>query len=179
MKITTIGIDLAKTVFQVHGVDERGKTVLRKQLKRKVHSIINRHFWERSAYASKSMLRAMSPLRLLPPSNGQRRAEKRSLKLALSIPSLPLSFMLPTAAMPRLRSLRQCRSTGANGQLRTSDHASQAARKRTPAPARRSNGRGVPHPRILMPAAVTTASPPAMRCSLRRISCWRHARCPR
>jgi transposase len=35
MKITTIGIDLAKNVFQVHGVDERGKTVLRKQLKRK------------------------------------------------------------------------------------------------------------------------------------------------
>ena len=35
MKITTIGIDLAKTVFQVHGVDEQGKVVLRKQLKRK------------------------------------------------------------------------------------------------------------------------------------------------
>ena len=35
MKITTIGIDLAKNVFQVHGVDERGKMVLRKQLKRK------------------------------------------------------------------------------------------------------------------------------------------------
>jgi transposase len=35
MKITTIGIDLAKNVFQVHGVDERGKAVLRKQVKRK------------------------------------------------------------------------------------------------------------------------------------------------
>jgi transposase len=35
MKITTIGIDLAKSVFQVHGVDERGHGVLRKQLKRK------------------------------------------------------------------------------------------------------------------------------------------------
>ncbi len=34
MKITTIGIDLAKNVIQVHGVDERGKAVLRKQLKR-------------------------------------------------------------------------------------------------------------------------------------------------
>ena len=33
MKITTIGIDLAK--LQVHGVDEHGKVVLRKQLKRK------------------------------------------------------------------------------------------------------------------------------------------------
>lgn len=34
MKITTVGIDLAKQVFQVHGVDERGKAVLKKQLKR-------------------------------------------------------------------------------------------------------------------------------------------------
>ncbi len=34
MEITTIGIDLAKNVFQIHGVDERGKAVLRKQLKR-------------------------------------------------------------------------------------------------------------------------------------------------
>ena len=34
MKITTVGIDLAKNVIQIHGVDERGKAVLRKQLKR-------------------------------------------------------------------------------------------------------------------------------------------------
>jgi transposase len=34
MKITTIGLDLAKNVFQVHGVNERGVAVLRKQLKR-------------------------------------------------------------------------------------------------------------------------------------------------
>jgi transposase len=34
MKITTIGLDLAKAVFQIHGVDERGKVAARKQLKR-------------------------------------------------------------------------------------------------------------------------------------------------
>lgn len=34
MKMTTVGIDLAKNVIQVHGVDERGKAVLRKPLKR-------------------------------------------------------------------------------------------------------------------------------------------------
>lgn len=34
MKITTIGVDLAKEVFQIHGVDAHGKTVLRKQLRR-------------------------------------------------------------------------------------------------------------------------------------------------
>lgn len=34
MHITTIGLDIAKHVFQIHGVDAAGKTVLRKQLKR-------------------------------------------------------------------------------------------------------------------------------------------------
>lgn len=34
MKITTVGIDLAKAVFQIHGVDKHGKVVVRKQLKR-------------------------------------------------------------------------------------------------------------------------------------------------
>ena len=33
-KITTIGMDLAKNVIQVHGVDDRGKAVLKKRLKR-------------------------------------------------------------------------------------------------------------------------------------------------
>jgi transposase len=34
MKITTIGIDLAKAVFQIHGVDGHDKVAVRKQLKR-------------------------------------------------------------------------------------------------------------------------------------------------
>ncbi|MHA6824569.1 IS110 family RNA-guided transposase [Ralstonia pseudosolanacearum] len=34
MQITTVGIDLAKNVFQVHGVNEHGKTALKRQLKR-------------------------------------------------------------------------------------------------------------------------------------------------
>jgi transposase len=34
MEISTIGIDLAKNVFQVHGVDAAGKTVLKKRLRR-------------------------------------------------------------------------------------------------------------------------------------------------
>ena len=34
MNVTTVGMDLAKNVLQVHGVDARGKVVLRKQLRR-------------------------------------------------------------------------------------------------------------------------------------------------
>ena len=33
-EITTVGLDLAKNVFQVHGVDAERTTVLRKQLLR-------------------------------------------------------------------------------------------------------------------------------------------------
>ena len=33
--ISTIGLDIAKSVFQVHGVDAAGQLVLRRQLKRR------------------------------------------------------------------------------------------------------------------------------------------------
>jgi transposase len=33
--ITTIGLDIVKSVFQVHGVDAQGKVVIRRQLKRR------------------------------------------------------------------------------------------------------------------------------------------------
>ncbi|WP_410526203.1 hypothetical protein [Rickettsia endosymbiont of Urophora cardui] len=34
MEVTTIGIDIAKRIFQIHGVDKNGKTVLKKKLMR-------------------------------------------------------------------------------------------------------------------------------------------------
>ena len=33
--VTTIGLDIAKSVFQVHGVDAIGNVVIRRQLKRR------------------------------------------------------------------------------------------------------------------------------------------------
>ena len=35
MQVTTLGIDLAKNVFCLHGCDANGKAVLRKQLSRR------------------------------------------------------------------------------------------------------------------------------------------------
>ena len=32
--VTTIGLDIAKSVFQVHGIDADGQVVIRRQLKR-------------------------------------------------------------------------------------------------------------------------------------------------
>src|SRR5438067_12097927 len=34
MQVTTLGLDLAKRVFQVHGVDAAGKVVIRRRLQR-------------------------------------------------------------------------------------------------------------------------------------------------
>lgn len=76
MKITTIGIDLAKTVFQVHGVDERGKVLLRKQLKRKDVAVFfanlepcligmeacgSAHYWGRTLSALGHTVRLIAP----------------------------------------------------------------------------------------------------------------------
>ena len=35
MQTTTIGLDLAKSVFQVHGVDAAGQVVVRRKLRRR------------------------------------------------------------------------------------------------------------------------------------------------
>src|SRR5215831_10807578 len=76
MKITTVGIDLAKNVFQVHGVDERGKAVLKRQLKR--HQVLTffgnltpcligmeaccgAHHWARRLQAQGHTVRLMAP----------------------------------------------------------------------------------------------------------------------
>jgi len=41
MNITTIGLDLAKNVFQVHAVDQKGRVIVRKKLRR---TMVNNFF---------------------------------------------------------------------------------------------------------------------------------------
>ena len=76
MKITTVGIDLAKALFQVHGVDERGKAVLRKQLKRKevvrffanfAPCLIGMEACGTSHYWARELIRLGHEVRLMPP----------------------------------------------------------------------------------------------------------------
>jgi transposase len=76
MKITTAGIDLAKNVFQVHGVNERGKVALRKQLKRAqvlpffanlppcligMEACASAHYWARKLSALGHTVKLMAP----------------------------------------------------------------------------------------------------------------------
>ena len=39
MQVTTIGLDIAKNVFQVHGIDAAEKVVVRKQLRWRVNPL--------------------------------------------------------------------------------------------------------------------------------------------
>ena len=54
--ITTIGLDIAKSVFQVHGVDATGQVVIRRQLKRRsvlmfFEACASAHHWSRELQA--------------------------------------------------------------------------------------------------------------------------------
>ena len=54
--VTTIGLDIAKSVFQIHGVDAAGNVIVRRQLKRRYvcHSFRG---CRRASSASKPALR--------------------------------------------------------------------------------------------------------------------------
>ena len=76
MKIATVGIDLAKNVLQVHGVNESGKAVLKRQLKRNqvleffanmeqcligMEACGSAHHWARQLQALGHTVRLMAP----------------------------------------------------------------------------------------------------------------------
>jgi len=105
MGITTIGLDLAKNVFQVHGVNERGKAVLRKQLKRDqvapffanlppcligIEACASAHHWARKLQALGHTVRLMAPQFVKPyvKSNKNDAADAEAICEAVSRPSM-------------------------------------------------------------------------------------------
>ena len=79
--ITTIGLDIAKSVFQVHGVDAEGNVVLRRQLKRRyvlaffqklssclvgIEACASSHHWSRELQALGHTVRLMPPAYVKP-----------------------------------------------------------------------------------------------------------------
>jgi transposase len=80
-EISTIGLDIAKRVFQVHGVDAAGATVLRRQLRRSevvrffaklpsclvgIEACATAHYWGREIAALGHRVRLMPPTRVKP-----------------------------------------------------------------------------------------------------------------
>src|SRR5260370_36636566 len=79
--ITTIGFDIAKSVFQVHGVDAAGEVVIRRQLKRRhvlaffqklpacvvgIEACATSHHWSRELKARGHTVRLMPPAYVKP-----------------------------------------------------------------------------------------------------------------
>ena len=79
--ITTIGLDIAKSVFQVHGVDAEGKVIVRRQLKRRyvlaffqkvppclvgIEACASSHHWSRELQALGHKVRLMPPAYVKP-----------------------------------------------------------------------------------------------------------------
>ena len=79
--ITTIGLDIAKSVFQVHGVDANGQVVIRRKLKRRyvlaffqklpaclvgIEACATSHHWSRQLQALGHKVRLMPPVYVKP-----------------------------------------------------------------------------------------------------------------
>jgi transposase len=103
--ITTIGIDLAKNVFQVHGVDECGNAVLNKQLRRVqmarffatlqpcligMEACSSAHFWARKLQTFGHAVKLMAPQFVKPyvKSNKNDAADAEAICEAVSRPSM-------------------------------------------------------------------------------------------
>jgi transposase len=76
MEITTIGLDIAKNVFQVHGIEASGRAVIRRQLRRGqvlpffekqpcclvgIEACATSHYWAREIAALGHDVRLMPP----------------------------------------------------------------------------------------------------------------------
>jgi hypothetical protein len=74
--VTTIGLDIAKSVFQIHGVDAAGNVIVRRQLKRRyvlpffqklppclvgIEACASSHHWSRELQALGHTVRLMPP----------------------------------------------------------------------------------------------------------------------
>jgi transposase len=79
--VTTIGLDIAKSVFQVHGIDAEGKVIIRRQLKRRyvlaffeklpqcligIEACATSHHWSRELKALGHNVRLMPPAYVKP-----------------------------------------------------------------------------------------------------------------
>ena len=105
MKITTMGIDLAKTIFQVHGVNEHGKVAVRKQLKRAemlpyfaslppcligMEACGSAHYWARKLQSYGHAVKLMAPQFVKPyvKTNKNDRADAEAICEAVGRPTM-------------------------------------------------------------------------------------------
>ncbi|CAM5789160.1 hypothetical protein CCAE64S_02329 [Castellaniella caeni] len=125
MKITTIGLDLAKTVFQVHGADGRGKAVLRRQVRRAdmltffanltpcvvaMEACGSAHYWARKLQALGHEVRLIAPQYVKPyvKRNKNDVADAEAICEAASRPEMP-TVSVKSASQQAILSIHRAR----------------------------------------------------------------------
>ena len=126
MNINVIGIDLAKNVFHVHGVDRAGKTVMRKKLMRAQLSAFiaqlppcligmeacgSAHYWARQFQAFGHTVKLMSPQFVKPyvKSNKNDTQDAEAICEAVTRPSMRF-VAIKTVEQQDIQSLHRIRS---------------------------------------------------------------------
>ena len=120
MQITTIGVDLAKSVFQVHGVDAAGEVVVRRRLRRAqvlpffaglgrrclvgMEACASAHHWARELMALGHAVRLMPPAYVKPYVRRQKNdaADAAAICEAVSRPSMRFVPVKTTEAQAML-----------------------------------------------------------------------------
>ena len=115
MQITTIGLDIAKNVFQVHGIDAAEKVVVRKQLRRSqvlaffkalprcligMEACATAHYWARE------LTKLGHQVRLMPPKDVKAYV-KRNKNDAADAEAICEAVRRPTMRFVRIKSVEQ------------------------------------------------------------------------
>lgn len=149
--ITTIGLDIAKSVCQVHGVDAGGQVIVRRQLKRRyvltffqklspclvgIKACGSAHHWSRELQALDRTVRLMPPTYVKPYFKRQKNdaADRKVMKLArhdaqvrrfMTVPGIgPITALAFKATIDDPTRFARSRSVGAYVGLTSRRHAS-------------------------------------------------------
>jgi transposase len=126
MQITTIGLDLAKNVFQVHGIDREGKVCVRRSLRRSevvdyfaklppclvgIEACATAHHWAREIGRFGHMVRLMPPAYVKPyvKRNKNDMADAEAICEAVTRPDMRF-VAVKTAAQQSVLMLHRCRA---------------------------------------------------------------------
>ncbi len=163
MKVTTLGIDVAKSIFRVHGVDVRGAAVLRRQLTRKqlllflarlepclagMEACAGAHYWAREIEKLGHTAKPMSPHFVTPYRKSQKNDGNDAEAICEAV-GRPFDALHPD----------QARTTAGHPSARShslsAHQVAYGASERNPRPAGRVRNRGGQRYRALAPRAAT------------------------
>src|SRR5271169_2957938 len=119
-KVSTIGLDIAKRVFQVHGVDDAGQVVVRRQLRRGevvkffatlpacvvgMEACATAHYWGREIAALGHRVRLMPPTRVKPYVKWGRKNDQVDAAACCEAVSRPSMPFVPLKSVPEQAAL--------------------------------------------------------------------------